>query len=247
MLREMHEHEDSYTGLLGRPGRIEMAGAAVGHAGVGFLAVDEVAHMQEHVGPLRQLGQARRRRGITAVHDTPPRRSQSVRDRVQVRLAVARLGHRHLPVGIGHTGAVLDFRDEGLRSLPRQDATPALIDGLAAPVLGPAFQVRSPDAGLVEKQARHPRHAAWPADCQIGNAPGALIPTTEHQIGVVVAVVVVEVGEKQVGHLCGSDTDFQQPPYCPRPTVEEQPISTALDQKTRAGPVEQRGRCTRTK
>ena len=77
--------------------------------------------------------------------------------------------------------------------------------------------------------------------------PGALIPTGQHQIGIVIAVVVVEVGKKQVGYLCRGDTDFQQPPYCPRTAVEEQPISTALDQKTRAGPVEQRGRCTRTK
>ena len=159
---------------------------------------------------------------------------------------MACLSHRHLPVGAVDTGPILDFRDEGLRPLPRQHATPALIDRLAPTVLGPTLQVRPPDASLVEEQARHPRHASGAADRQIGDAAGALIPTGEHQIGVVIAVVVVEVGEEQVGNLCGSDAGFEQPPHCPRAAVEEQQIIATLDHKARAGPIEQRGRRTRT-
>ena len=158
LLREMYEHEHTDAGLLGRPGRIEVAGAGLGHARIGFLTVDEVAHVQEYVGPL------------------PPTRSGAASVRYH---RCTRRSHRPHPAGTRPSAGAAGsgaFQPpspaswvpgtltppwtsvtRGCGRCPRQHTAPALIDRLAAPVLGPAFQVRSPDAGLVEKQACHIR------------------------------------------------------------------------------------------
>ena len=72
---ELLGKEDQYQGLdariAGRAGRIQMARATGRQPGIGSVAVDDqaihkVAHVQQHISPLGQPGQALGRRRVTA-------------------------------------------------------------------------------------------------------------------------------------------------------------------------------------
>ena len=150
------------------------------------------------------------------------------------------LCHFQRPARRLDAAAILDLDHLRLWGTAGHDAATSLVDEMAARVFGPCLEIRTEGPVGGEQSRRHAVQRGRTVHGQLRNATHALIPSGQHQVREVDAVIVVQVGEKQVIDIGGADAGLEQTPDTARTTVEEQRLVADLHQIAGAGAVGQR-------
>ena len=206
-------------------------------------AVDEVTHVQQHVRAPGQLREPFHRRRVPAEDDGPAGRGEPVREAGELGLHVDHLGHVHPPAAGVDAVAVGHLPHLRVGPAPRHQPAAGLVHEVAARVHGAGLQVGPEGAVGGEQPARHVRRRRRAVDPQLGDPAGALVPARQHQVGVVDAVVVVQVRQEEVVDGGQLDAGLEHAPHRGRAAVEDQGLAAGPHQVAGAAAVGQgRGR-----
>ena len=97
------------------------------------------------------------------------------------------------------------------------------------------------DTADIEELLRHACERRRPEHLQVPDLAGALVPARQDHARVVPAVVVVQVGEEEVGDVGGLDAELEQAVVRAKAVIEHQHIRADLDDITRALPAQRGG------
>jgi hypothetical protein len=99
-------------------------------------------------------------------------------------------------------------------------------------MLGPCGQIRVKDPAFIEKKIRHLPDVGRPIDLELGNPACPLIPTRQHQAGVVETMIEVKMGQEEMRNPGSVDSCFQQALERARTKVENNHILTGFHKAT---------------
>ena len=204
-----------------------------------------MAHVHQHVGAARERLHLRERPAVARVDQRAARVAQTECECDEIGLEVPGIADLERPFSLPHRVAEPKLHDLGSRALPRQGSATRLVDGEAATVARTRDEIGVVDAAIAEQLLGHARQRRRAVHLEVGHAAGALVPASQDEPRVVAAVVVVEMGEEEMGHPRGVDAELEQPMMGAEAMVQHDDIAADLDHIAGAHSPQGRCRCPR--
>ena len=222
-------------GLLGHAGRAGRAALPVGLAVAVHRLLVVPAHAEHDVRATRQPDDRLARLGVAGEDHAALGAVDPVREGVEVRLNVLRLGGRDLPAGAGEDPAGRDVLREHVRGLPGQRAAPVDVKLLAGRVLDAGLPVVGEEAAVLPQDVVGELLGGRRAvDLEPVLPADALVPAAEEEAGVVHVVIEVVVGEEEVVDVGGPEPGLDQLVGRGRAAVDHDLLAGHLDDVGRA-------------
>jgi hypothetical protein len=198
--------------------------------GVRIGSIGSHAHVKEDVGAGRQPAHGGGRPAVAGIGEDAPGRLHPVRVAYEIGLHVRHLCEADAPPRALDDIVDAELDDGRVRQRSRPGAATHPVDAKAGGVIAPRLEIIGESSLRTEQTVNETLQSGRAVDPHRRHAARTEIPPVQIQADEIDAVIVVEMGEEDVGHIGGGDAGLQQPVIGARADIEEDVVLADLQE-----------------
>ena len=161
--------------------------------------------MDKHITAFDETYEGMARTGVSGIGKGSFRRVQAKAETLKIGLSMGDGCGFQAPIPFIDHRAMFEDLHLRRRALSRWGAATGNVSLDTGLMPGSRDQIRIEDSTFSEKKIRHLCHVSRPKDLELRNRACRLIPSRQHETGIIETVIVVKMGQQEMRH--SSDLD----------------------------------------